>query len=740
MEYINDQSYNYIMSKYHDANKPFNPFNRFVRNDDYFDESTGMNADEIKNQLLENDKKDLHLTHHIRKANATAFVLDNTRICCDNRDVFPAINAIDAPVASTVVWKWRGYVFNEKIPHINERKGFLDSNGICTAWIDYAHSRPVFERLLGLGFKGILDDCNKRYADLKAQRELTTDETDIFDSIDIVYKAVIRFVERLEEQAKKTKGSEKMAKALGNIKEKPPVTFYEALLVNYIYFMISEHIDGLQVRTLSNFDRIYYPYYINDINNGISREELRQDLAYFLLQFTAIGNYWGQPVYLGGCKVDESTEINELSYVFMDTYDKMNLFNPKIQIKIADSTPKDFTMKVLDMIRRGHNSIALVSDATIREALEKAGATKDEARLCVVQGCYEYGVDGTLGVGMQYFNLLKPLELALNGGCDMVSGKFAGLASPEVTVETTYEELFEEYKKQMKMVVDDIVEIVNTFEDYLAYISPQPLLTGTFERCLDDARDVFTTGNSGFMFGYLADAADSFAMIKKYVFDQKLVTLPELRDILKNNFEGHEALRLKLYNDKDKYGNNREFPDAIALEIANYAIDIIEGRPNSKVRGGRWDAGFHVARQSYDQGYKTAASANGRLLGEELSKNVSPSMGQNREGATAAILTATKLDATRFTCDACLDLGLLPSAVNGDDGLEAMYGLLQTFIKRKGHAIHINVFDADTLKKAQKEPEKYKDLQIRVCGWNVLWNNINKVEQDGFIKQAENLC
>jgi formate C-acetyltransferase len=114
-------------------------------------------------------------------------------------------------------------------------------------------------------------------------------------------------------------------------------------------------------------------------------------------------------------------------------------------------------------------------------------------------------------------------------------------------------------------------------------------------------------------------------------------------------------------------------------------------------------------------------------------------MGQNREGATAAILSTTKMDAVKVCGDVPLDLGLLPSAIKGEDGLEAMYGLLITFLKRKGHAIHFNVFDAETLRDAQKNPEKYQDLQIRVSGWNVLWNNINKVEQDGFIRQAESL-
>ena len=146
------------------------------------------------------------------------------------------------------------------------------------------------------------------------------------------------------------------------------------------------------------------------------------------------------------------------------------------------------------------------------------------------------------------------------------------------------------------------------------------------------------------------------------------------------------------------------------------------------------------SRMSYAQASTTAACASGRRRGEELSKNVSAAQGQNREGATAAILSATKLDATSFVGgDAALDLGLLPSAVSGDEGLEAMYGLLITFIERGGHALHINVFDAVTLRDAQAHPEKYRDLQIRVSGWNVLWNNISPKEQEGFIRQAEAL-
>ena len=269
------------------------------------------------------------------------------------------------------------------------------------------------------------------------------------------------------------------------------------------------------------------------------------------------------------------------------------------------------------------------------------------------------------------------------------------------------------------------------------------MLSATIPTCLQRGKDALggraTANNSNMMFGFIADLADSLTNIKKYVFDSRQLSLTQLRDMLDKNFVGNEIWRRRFLADKDKYGNNKDLPDYFAKDVAEFVCSKVCGKPNSKERGGKWNLGFHVARMSYNQAPLTASSPNGRIVGEELSKNISASMGANREGATAAILSATKIDATAFSSDACLDLGLLPSAVQGEDGLIAMYGLLMTFVKRGGHAMHINVFDAETLRKAQREPEKYQGLQIRVCGWNVLWNNISKEEQDGFIRQAEGL-
>lgn len=731
MEYIKNEDYNYIMSKYHAE--------RFHRQDEIFDESTGMYGDDIIVEINKQDEKMAHLPHPVRKAKAFAFILEHTRISCDCRDIFPAINMVDRPLNQTLVRKWGKEVFGKIVPHIEEKRASFERNGIATIWPDYDHSVPVWDRIFDLGFAGILAESEKARAGIK---NISEDQTAFFDGIKTTYSAILIFLNRLQSQAEK-QGNLRLQNALNSIKGNAPKTFYEALLVDYIYFMLSEHIEGLQVRSLSNFDRLFYRFYKNDLKNGGSESQIRTDLAYFFLQFTAIGNYWNQPVFLGGCKEDESTEINELSHLFLDVYDKMGIYNPKIQIKIADSTPKDFILKALDMIRRGNNCIVFVGDATIRKALENVGCSKDEARLCNVKGCYEYSAQGTMDVGMNYVNLLKPLEYALHEGRDGVNGSFAGLKSPKAEEYATFDEFYSEYKKQLKHTVDEIIEIVNSFEDYLEYVNPQPMLSATYPTCIEQGMDALgggaVTNGSLMLFGFMANIADSLTNIKKFVFDKKELTLPELRDILDRDFVGSEKLRRKLLADRDKFGNNKDLPDYFAQDIAKYLCQIVCGRPNAKKRNGKWNLGFHVARQSYDQAPYTASSPDGRLKGDELSKNMSASMGMNREGATAAILSATKIDATAFTSDACLDLGLLPSAVKDEDGLEAMYGLLMTFIKRGGHAMHINVFNADTLRAAQKEPEKYQDLQIRVCGWNVLFNNINREEQDGFIRQAEGL-
>lgn len=738
MYLIPQNDYDYISNKYHDASKPWTGNQRFLRRDEIFDPETGLDPEIIMTELTKLDQAHAQQPHPVRKALALSYILNNTRISCDPRDRFPAINMIDRPLKKALMDSWKQEIFTEVIPEVGAKRAQLERDGIVTMWLDYDHSVPVWDRVFQLGFLGILRESEE----IRKSKTLTAGQEGFFEGIRITYEGVLFFIDRLSALAKRT-GSDRMAAALQHLRHEPPKTFYEALLLVYLYFMISEHVDFLQVRSLSNFDRLFIDFYRSDLQNGIPETEIRTDLAYFLLQFTAIGNYWNQPIYLGGENADGTTVINELSWLFLDVYDKMNIYNPKLQIKVADSTPKEFLLHTLDMVRKGHNSIVYVTDAVLRRALIRSGVSEEEARLCHITGCYEYSAQGAYNSGMNYCNLLKPLEYALHEGRDGITGVMAGLPCPPASVYRSFEDLCTEYKRQLAYLIDTAIEVNNTYEEYLSEINPLSLLSATFPTCLDRAQDALSGGasynNTGMSFGFLADLTDSLMMLQKYVFEKQALSLAAFVDILDHNYEGQEKLRRKLLADREKYGNNKERPDALAVDIANFIIGTVNSRPNNHKRGGHWQSCFHVARMSYIQGSKTAASPNGRLLGEELSKNISASQGQNREGATAAILSATKIDASSSPSDFALDLGLLPSAVSGDDGLEAMYGLLMTFCRRGGHALQINVFNADKLRDAQEHPEKYQDLQIRVAGWNVLWNNISRVEQDGFIRQAEAL-
>ena len=226
--------------------------------------------------------------------------------------------------------------------------------------------------------------------------------------------------------------------------------------------------------------------------------------------------------------------------------------------------------------------------------------------------------------------------------------------------------------------------------------------------------------------------------IKKFVYEEKIVTLEQLKTALDNDWQGYEKLRLKILNSRFKYGNDEPETDAFARAVLTRVYGRINNRPNS--RGGVYKTEMHSALHFVRLGKLTGASPDGRKSGEELSKNASPAVGMDREGVTALINSAGKLLPYEHHEGFCLDLMLHPSSVAGEDGIDVMYSLIFAYMEKGGMCLQMNVFDADTLIDAQKNPEKYQNLQVRVCGWNVLWNNLSKEEQDAYILRAQNIA
>ena len=747
MEYICDRDLAYIKNKYHDTTKPYDHFQRFILNDGIYDPATGLDGESMCRLVREEDAKIAHLPHSLRKARAFRLVLENTRLDTDPRDYFPAIHAQDRKPIAQLIGLWKHEVFTKKLPpEVGADLSRLERAAACASWLDYDHNIPIWDRLFALGFPGILAEAKAARETLAAKSPLTERQEAFFEGICITYEAVLTLIDRLiaHASARPDPGEKtpELLEALTALRKGAPRTLYETLLLIYLYFMCSEHIEGLQVRSLCHMDRLLTPYYRRDRAAGISEEKLRQTVAYFYMQFAAIDNYWGQPMYMGGTLPDGTTAVTEFSYILLDVYDRMGIFNPKIQIRFDyETAPEAFIRQALDMIRRGHSSIVFVNEQIMMKHLLSIGIPEQQARLCEISGCYEIKLPGSAGSGMNYTNLMKPLEYVMHRGRDGITGEQMGPDTGEDF--PTFESFFDAYKVQLSALIDRVYHLVNAKEEFLAEINPQNMLAATFPLCLELGKDPYegagTINDTEMEFGFLASTADALTMIKKYVYDQKELTIAEFTEILDRNWEGAEELRERILADPDHYGNNRDLPDAMAVELSNFFSSYINGRPNAKIKGGRWQCSTHVARMSYIQGEKTLASPDGRRTGEELSKNASAAMGMNRQGATAAILSVTKLDSVALSGDCTLDLGLLPSAVQGADGLDAMTGLLYAHARLGGLGIHFNVFQGDTLRDAQAHPEKYPDLQIRVCGWNVLFNQMKKVEQDGFIRQAENL-
>ena len=265
--------------------------------------------------------------------------------------------------------------------------------------------------------------------------------------------------------------------------------------------------------------------------------------------------------------------------------------------------------------------------------------------------------------------------------------------------------------------------------------------SATIKRSLETMLDGYAKGvkynTSSLLNCAFATAVDSVLAVKELVFDTKQTTMAELKDALDKNWVGYEKLRAKALNCKLKYGNGIEEADRYAFAMSKWYATYVTGKPNG--RGGVYKADMHSALQFIIQGKKTEATPDGRKFGDEYSKNGSPSVGMDRNGVTALVKSAIATVPSMYSVSYNLDVMLHPSAVKGEEGLAAMRAIIETYMKNDGLSIQFNIFNADTLKDAQKNPDKYKNLQVRVSGWNGLWNNLSKEEQDAYILRAENI-
>ena len=656
-----------------------------------------------------------------------AYLADNMAIGFSKYDCFPAIacwNRGDRPL-NKVLGARCGKIDARYSPELRRKIQELHDSGKGRAdWKDFDHSAPDWEKILKLGFPG-----------MKARVDAYTADTPFYRSEKSAAATILRFLDRLIRTAEAHPDADspllrKEIASLKRLQAGPPQTCFDVMQFTMLYFILSEHVNRFQVRTLGNIDASWWPYYQADLAAGRTTEAaFREEFRHFIWQFGSIDNYWGHPIYLGGTKKDGSTEYNPLSEIILDVVDREALPTPKFQIKLAANTPDAIWTKALDMLRR-HNSLVLMNEKGMADSMKPMGLSEDERRDLLVWGCYEYLPRGK-GNCTSGFRL-NMLQAVL----DILKEVEGGASAP-----ATFADFLVRYKRDLNANADRLMSIVNESESHLAEIHPALVLSLAIDSALERGVDAFSTGMT---YNYsavgevgFATAVDSLLAVKEVVYERKEISLAEFGRAMASDWKGREDLRLRIKRTGTKWGCGNPVADALAAEVMESMTGHIIGKPNG--RGGKWTVyGLH-SRAFIEFGGSTGASPDGRRKGEHLSKNVAPSIGAETEGITGTLKSYAKIRPENFPCGSVLDVMINPATVRGDKGLAVFRSLVQYWMDNGGTALNVNIVSADELRDAQRHPEKYENLQVRVAGWNVRWNDMPKKEQDDFIARAESI-
>jgi len=591
------------------------------------------------------------------------------------------------------------------------------------------------------------------------------DKAEELRAMDISCDAAIVFAERhaklAEEMAEKETDPQRKAelqRIAANCRWVPahaPRDLWEAIQMYwFVHLGTITELNGWDAMNPGHMDQHLYPFYKKGLEDGtVDRERAGELIECFWVK---VNNQPAPPkvgvtaeesgtyndftnINLGGLTRDGSDGVNELSYLILEVIDEMHLLQPGTNVQISHKTPDRFLKSACRVIRKGYGypSVFNADEVVMEQVL--AGKAVEDAREGGCSGCIETGCFGKEAYILTgYLNVPKVLELALNNGVDPLTGKKVGPETGEPKDFGDFEELYAAFQTQLHHTVELKLRVNNYIERMFATSTPAPFLSVVINDCIANGKDYYN-GGPRYNTNYIqccgiGTVTDSMSALKKHVFEDKDVTMEHLLHALSTNFEGEEALRLRLFNKTPFYGNDDDHADSIMQRVYASLIKEIDGKPNTK--GGEYHLDMLSTTCHVYFGKMLGASANGRFAGMPESDGTSPSQGADRNGPTAVVKSLGKMDQLK-SGGTLLNQRFFPSVLDGEQGIDNLAHLLRTYFRLNGHHVQFNVVDTNTLRKAQASPEEYRDLLVRVAGYSDYFVDLDRDHQEEIISRTE---
>ena len=570
-----------------------------------------------------------------------------------------------------------------------------------------------------------------------------------------------RYAELADEMARQTadparrKELEQIAENCRVVPAHKPRTFWQAIQMYwFVHLCVTTELNPWDAYSPGRFDQHLNPFYKADTEAGILDDAHALELLECLwvkfndqpappkvgVTLKESGTYTDfANINTGGITPDGEDGVNPVSYLILDCMDEMKLLQPSSNVQISRKTPRRFLKRACEISRKGWGQPAFYNTESIISELMNAGKSLADARKGGTSGCVETGAFGNEAYILTgYFNIPKMLELALHDGVDPRTGKQLGPHTGTLAELDSYDKLYAAFTAQMKHFIDIKVRGSNVIESLYARYMPVPFLSVITNDCIARGRDYNAGGaryNTSYIQGVgIGTITDSLAAIKKYVYERGDVTLERLVNALEHDFEGEGWLLALLKTRAPKYGNDDDYADSIMSRVFHDYLGMISGRPN--MRGGMYRVNMLPTTCHVYFGEVMQATPNGRRAGKPLSEGISPTQGSDSCGPTAVIRSAAKMDHL-MTGGTLLNQKFTPSVVKDEAGLDHMADLIRAYFDLDGHHIQFNVIDRETLLAAQRNPDDYKDLIVRVAGYSDHFRNLSRALQDEIIARTE---